>query len=106
MNHHKAIEIFEALASETRLNVYRLLVKYGHDGLVAGEISSILNIQPNNLSFHLKGMVHAGLILQEHEGRFLRYRANMDLMVKLIGYLTKECCAGRPEICNLPGTAC
>ena len=94
-----ATAVFESLASAIRLDVYRLLVRKGLDGLVAGEIASALDIPPTNLSFHLKALTQARLVTVEQEGRFQRYRANMPLMLDLIGYLTAECCAGDPRQC-------
>lgn len=99
-----ATAVFESLSSPVRLDVFRLLVKQGPGGMVAGEISAALDVPPTNLSFHLKGMTHASLLTVEQEGRYQRYRANLALMVDLIGYLTEECCAGNPELCvELPG---
>lgn len=94
-----ATSVFESLASGIRLDVYRLLVRKGPEGLVAGEIGSALDIPPTNLSFHLKALTQARLVTVEQEGRFQRYRANMPLMLDLIGYLTAECCAGDPAQC-------
>jgi len=94
-----ATTIFESLASGVRLDVFRLLVKQGPDGLVAGEIATTLNVPPTNLSFHLKALSQARLVTVQQEGRFQRYRANIPLMVELIGYLTDECCAGHPGQC-------
>ncbi|MGP1678564.1 MAG: ArsR/SmtB family transcription factor [Burkholderiales bacterium] len=94
-----ATTVFESLASGIRLDVYRLLVRKGPEGLVAGEIASALDIPPTNLSFHLKALTQAHLVTVEQEGRFQRYRANMPLMLDLIGYLTAECCAGDPAQC-------
>lgn len=94
-----ATQIFESLASGIRLDIYRLLVRFGKAGLVAGEIASTLNVPPTNLSFHLKALTQAGLATVEQEGRFQRYRANIPLMLDLIAYLTEECCAGHPEEC-------
>ncbi len=94
-----ALSVFESLSSGVRLDVFRLLVRTGPEGMVAGEIASVLDVPPTNLSFHLKTLTHAGLISVEQEGRFLRYRANMGLMQELIAYLTEECCAGAPERC-------
>ena len=99
MNKEIATKVFESLASGIRLEVYRLLVKTGLEGMVAGQIASELAIAPNNLSFHLKAMTHAGLLSVAQEGRFQRYRANIPLMLELIAYLTEECCAGHPEQC-------
>jgi len=99
MDKTSATTVFESLASGIRLDVYRLLVRKGTEGLVAGEIASALDIPSTNLSFHLKALTQAHLVTVEQEGRFQRYRANMPLMLDLIGYLTAECCAGRPEQC-------
>lgn len=94
-----ATTVFESLASGVRLDIYRLLVKAGPAGLVAGEIGTALAVPPTNLSFHLKALTHAQLVSVVQEGRFQRYRANLALMQELIAYLTAECCAGHPEQC-------
>ena len=99
MDKISATKVFESLASGIRLDAYRLLVRQGPQGLVAGEIASALGIPPTNLSFHLKALTQARLVTVEQEGRFQRYRANMPLMLDLIGYLTAECCAGDPAQC-------
>ncbi len=99
MQQSDATTIFESLSSGIRLDVYRLLVRHGADGLVAGQIATALNVPPTNLSFHLKALAHAGLVSVEQEGRFQRYRADLPVMAALIGYLTEECCAGHPELC-------
>lgn len=70
--------------------------------MVAGQIAAELEVPPSNLSFHLKALVHAELLEVEQEGRFLRYRANMPLMFRLITYLTEECCQGELEQCASP----
>jgi len=95
-----ATAIFEVLTSEARLAVFRLLVKYAPDGLVAGEIARMLDIPKTNLSFHLKTIVHSGLASMEREGRNTRYKANIPLMLETIAYLTEECCSGNPEQCQ------
>lgn len=100
-----ATKIFESLSSGVRLDVFRLLVKQGKAGMVAGEIASTLDIPANNLSFHLKAMLHAGMITVVQEGRFLRYRANLELTFELIDYLTAECCAGDAGQCASLNTA-
>ena len=99
MEKASATAVFESLASGIRLDVYRMLVRKGPQGLVAGEIASALDIPSTNLSFHLKALAQARLVTVEQEGRFQRYRANMPLMLDLIAYLTAECCAGHPEQC-------
>ena len=94
-----ATTIFESLSSGWRLEAFRLLVKKGPEGMVAGDIAAALDLAPSSLSFHLKALAHAGMVTVEQEGRFLRYRANLTMMVELISYLTEECCAGVPGQC-------
>ena len=100
MESAKASTLFEALSSEVRLDLFRLLVRNAPQGLVAGEIARQLGIPPTNLSFHLKAVVHSGLVDAEKEGRYMRYKANIPLMLEVIGYLTEECCAGNPGECR------
>ena len=99
MKRPAAIAIFESLSSGIRLDVYRMLVKAGPGGMVAGELAAKLALPPANLSFHLKAMTQAGLLDVEQEGRFQRYRADLAMMAALVGYLTEECCGGHPEVC-------
>jgi len=99
MENTSATSIFESLSSGIRLDVFRLLVKKGLEGMVAGEIATTLNVPPTNLSFHLKALIYNNLLSVEQEGRFQRYRANLPLMLDLIAYLTEECCGGHPEDC-------
>jgi len=99
MNKSIAVSVFESLSAGIRLDVYRLLVKKGPEGMVAVEIGSTLDVPPTNLSFHLKALSQASLVTVVQEGRFLRYRANLPLMQELIAYLTEECCSGHPEQC-------
>lgn len=100
MEKQLATSVFESLASGVRLDIFRLLVKVGPQGLVAGEIANSLDLPPTNLSFHLKALSHATLVSVVQEGRFQRYRANLALMQDLIAYLTAECCAGQPQLCT------
>lgn len=99
MENKAAINIFESLASGVRLDVFRLLVEHGQKGLVAGEIATLLDIPPTNLSFHFKALTQAGLLTVEQEGRFQRYRANIPLMLDLVAFLTEKCCRGRTDQC-------
>jgi len=99
MKRPAAIVIFASLSSGIRLDVYRMLVKAGPGGMVAGEVAAKLGLPPANLSFHLKAMTQARLLDVEQEGRFQRYRADLALMADLVGYLTEECCGGHPEVC-------
>lgn len=106
MEKNTATAVFESLSSGVRLDVFRLLVRMGLTGMVAGEIAARLDVPPTNLSFHLKAMTQAGLVNVTQEGRFQRYRANLPLMLDLIAYLTEECCGGQPELCgDLSGQA-
>ena len=100
MESNIAASIFEALSSEVRLDLFRLLVKNAPQGLVAGEIARQLGIPSTNLSFHLKAVVHSGLVTVEKEGRFMRYKANIPLMLEVIAYLTAECCSASPGECQ------
>ena len=81
-----------ALAQETRLAVYRLLVEHAPEGLPAGQVAERLGIAPTSLSFHLKELTRAGLINPRQDGRFVWYRADLDAMNGVVGYLTENCC--------------
>ena len=85
-----------ALAQESRLAVFRLLVQAGPAGLAASKISEHLDILPSSLSFHLKELSHAALLSSRQDGRFVIYTANVETMNGLIGFLTENCCAGMP----------
>ncbi|MTV39659.1 ArsR/SmtB family transcription factor [Duganella radicis] len=85
-----------AIAQESRLAVFRLLVQVGPDGLAASKIGEQLDIAPSSLSFHLKELTHARLITSRTEGRFVIYSANVAVMNGLVGYLTENCCGGVP----------
>ena len=100
MDTSSAIKVFESLSSGIRLDIYRLLVKAGPAGLVAGEIGAELGVPPTNLSFHLKALTQSQLLSVTQEGRYLRYRAQLALMQDLVSYLTAECCSGHPELCS------
>ena len=89
-----------ALAQESRLEVFRLLVGCGDEGMSAGEIAEQLQIPAATLSFHLKELRNAGLIDQERKGRSLIYQLNVDAMRRLLAYLMQDCCQGRPELCR------
>lgn len=88
------IRSLAALAQEVRLRVFRALVVAGAQGLTPGSLCEQLAVAPNTLSFHLKELVHSGLVSQERQGRNLIYRASFDTMDDLLGYLTENCCQG------------
>lgn len=88
-----------ALAQETRLAIYRLLVPAGEGGLPAGVIAERLGVSPATLSFHLKELERAGLLQARREGRSIYYAADYDGMRDLLSFLAEDCCQGRPELC-------
>jgi len=88
------VSAFGALAQETRLGIYRLLVAAGPEGLAAGAIAEKLELPPATLSFHLKELNRAGLVRSRQEGRFVIYTANFDTMIALVSFLTDNCCGG------------
>ncbi len=94
-----AVAALAALAQESRLSLFRLLVQAGKEGVAAGVLGEKLGIPPATLSFHLKTLTHAGLINPRTEGRFVIYSANYTEMDKLIAYLTEHCCAGDAAQC-------
>ena len=88
------VDALAALAQETRLKVYRLLVEAGADGLSAGRIGEELDLPPATLSFHLAHLARTGLIRGRQEGRFVIYSTDFQNMNELVGYLTENCCGG------------
>jgi ArsR family transcriptional regulator len=93
MNHQDIVRALAALAQESRLAVFRLLVKRGPEGYSAGEISEKLDIPGPTLSFHLKELTQAGLITPRKASRFIYYAPAFDSMNELLGYLTENCCS-------------
>ena len=96
METKSAITALAALAQESRLAIFRLLVTIGPEGLAASLIAEQLNVPPSSLSFHLKELSHAALIEARQDGRFIIYSANFTAMNDLIGFLTESCCGGNP----------
>jgi len=94
-----AVEALAALAQESRLAIFRLLVQAGQEGVAAGVLAEKLGIPPATLSFHLKALAHARLVKSRTKGRFVIYSANFTEMDNLIGYLTEHCCAGDAAQC-------
>ena len=91
----QAVKALAALAQDTRLAIFRLLVQQGPDGLAAGTIADRLDLPGATLSFHLKELANAGMLDSRQEGRFVYYAASFDQMNELLGYLTENCCHGR-----------
>ncbi len=94
-----AVAALSALAQETRLAVFRLLVHAGPRGLPAGLIAERLGVPPATLSFHLKELARAGLVTARRESRQIYYAPDFAGMRDLLGFLTEDCCQGRPEVC-------
>jgi ArsR family transcriptional regulator, arsenate/arsenite/antimonite-responsive transcriptional repressor len=98
MDQKRALAALGALAQETRIELFRLLVVRGPEGLSAGIIAEQLGVMPSSLSFHLQQLVHAGLITQRRLSRQLIYSADYGAMNELMAYLTENCC-GRGAVC-------
>jgi DNA-binding transcriptional ArsR family regulator len=105
MKSNDAIEALAALAQETRLAIFRLLVREGPEGMAAGAIAERLEIPAPTLSFHLTQLSRAGLVTAARESRSIRYAANYSGMNALLTYITQDCCQGHPEICRPAGCA-
>ena len=98
-----AVARLSALAQESRLAVFRLLVQRGPEGLPAGEIAARLKVPQATMSFHLKELSRAGLLRSRQEGRFIYYAPDFKAMQSLVGYLTQNCCAESacaPGVCS------
>jgi DNA-binding transcriptional ArsR family regulator len=89
------VDALAALAQETRLKAFRLLVEAGPRGLPAGKVGEALDLPPATLSFHLAQLARAGLVRSRQEGRFVIYSANYPSMNQLVGFLTENCCGGQ-----------
>ncbi|MEO6929461.1 MAG: metalloregulator ArsR/SmtB family transcription factor [Casimicrobiaceae bacterium] len=99
----RAVAALAALAQETRLSVFRLLVEHADDGLTPSAIALALKLPPATLSFHLKELAHAGLLRDRRDGRFIWYRPDLAAISGLIAYLTENCCRASGNAC---GTVC
>jgi DNA-binding transcriptional ArsR family regulator len=104
MEEKTAVIALAALAQEMRLRIFRALVVAGPQGLTPGALSAMLDVPASTLSFHLKELMHAGLALQERDGRSLIYRPALNAMNALLEYLTAHCCQGAGcEVDSLSG---
>lgn len=111
MESKTAIPILTALAQETRLAIFRALVRAhsaneGEGGLGAGEIADMLCVPPATLSFHLKEMAHAGLVVSRREGRAIIYKADLGVMQGLTDFLLDDCCKGACGVLKKPDLCC
>lgn len=100
MDKKDALLSLSALAQETRLDVFRLLVKTGVEGLFVNEIAETLGVRQNTLSTNLSILHQAGLVKNTREGRGIRYFADMDGMRSLLAFLLEDCCGGHPDLCQ------
>ncbi len=100
MESNKAIFLFSALSQQTRLDVFRLLIKAGASGLLAGELGEQLDVKQNTMSANLTVLLNGGLVRNERQGRTIRYFADFNALRALLSFLMEDCCNGRPEICQ------
>jgi len=103
-----AVDALGALAHETRLAVFRMLVMAGPDGMIAGAIAEHQRVPPSTMSHHLATLERAGLVQSERESRLIHYRADYPGMRRLLTFLMQDCCQGAPEMCSdlMAGLAC
>jgi ArsR family transcriptional regulator len=99
MKKQNVVSALAALAQDSRLEVYRLLVQAGPEGMCAGDVSSALKLVPNTLTFHFDRLREAGLVTVRRDGRSMIYAARFDTMNALLSYLTENCCQGRADQC-------
>lgn len=100
MDDKTIIDALSALAQPTRLAAFRLVVAHEPEGLPAGEIAKKLDVPQNTMSTHLAQLTRANLLSAEKQGRTIIYRAEIDQMRAVMGYLVNDCCGGRPELCT------
>ena len=105
MKKHHALAALAALAQDNRLDVFRLLVEAGRDGMPAGAVADALKLAPNNLTFHFDRLREAGLVTVRRDGRSMIYVARYDTMNALLGYLTENCCRGHADQCGPAASA-
>lgn len=94
-----AVDALGALAHETRLSVFRMLVQAGPAGLIAGAIAELAGVPPSTMSHHLAALERAGLVQSERESRLIHYRTDFVGMRRLLAFLLQDCCTGAPEMC-------
>ena len=99
MKNVDAISALAALAQENRLDVFRLLVQAGPEGMPAGAVSATLKLAPNTLTFHFDRLRDAGLVTVRREGRSMIYAARFEVMNELLAFLTENCCQGAADAC-------
>jgi DNA-binding transcriptional ArsR family regulator len=100
MDSTSALDALAALAQQTRLDAFRLLIRHEPEGLAAGEIARLLNVPANTLSSHLAILARAALVTSERQSRVIQYRADIGGLRALMIFLAKDCCAGNPDLCG------
>jgi ArsR family transcriptional regulator len=105
MEKNNVVAALAALAQDNRLDVFRLLVQAGPEGMAAGAVATTLDLAPNTLTFHFDRLRQAGLVTVRRDSRSMIYAARFDTMNELLGFLTENCCGGEPEKCA-PAAAC
>jgi ArsR family transcriptional regulator len=106
MDSKLAVAALGALAHETRLELFRLLVRTGAEGMAAGQLAEALGVAPSTLSHHLAQLEHAGIVTARRESRHIFYAAAIPGINGLLSYLIDDCCQGAPELCGLTRPAC
>lgn len=109
MKTQHAVTLLCALGHETRLNVFRYLTRFGPEGAAAKDIAAALGVAPNSLSFHLKDLKHAGLVVSRRSGREVHYAVDYEATHGLVAFLIEHCCEAAPEGCPpacRSGTGC
>ena len=99
MKKHDALAALAALAQDNRLDVFRLLVEAGREGMPAGAVADALKLAPNTLTFHLDRLRDAGLVTVRRDGRSMIYAAGYETVTALLRYVTEDCCAGHGDAC-------
>jgi len=100
MDINEALTAFAALSQRTRLDVLRLLIKAGPNGMSAGQIGDALQVRQNTMSANLSVLLNAGLVTNERDGRSIRYFADLSGVGGLLSFLMSDCCGGHPELCE------
>ena len=100
MEFYEAIDGLAALAQETRLKAFKILVRHEPKGVAAGELARLLKVPQNTLSTHLAILSHASLVSSERQSRSIVYRANLEAVRGIVLHLLNDCCNGRPELCS------
>jgi len=99
MRKQEAVSALAALAQDNRLDVFRLLVQAGPEGMPAGRVAETLDLAPNTLTFHFDRLRDAGLVTVRRDGRSMIYAARFETMNGLLAFLTENCCQGAAEVC-------